>query len=31
MFGAPPESDLNFEENFLVAMKGYLDKVDKLY
>jgi leucyl-tRNA synthetase len=29
MFGGPPESDLNFDENFLVSMKSFLDKVAK--
>lgn len=29
MFGGPPESDLNFDENFLQSMKGFLDKVAK--
>jgi leucyl-tRNA synthetase len=29
MFGAPPESDLNFDENFLKSMKQFLDKVSK--
>ena len=30
MFGAPPESDFNFEESFLVSMKSYLDKIVRL-
>lgn len=30
MFAGPPESAINFEENFLQAMKAYLDKVAKL-
>jgi leucyl-tRNA synthetase len=29
MFGGPPESDLNFDENFLVSMKSFLDKIAK--
>ncbi len=29
MFGGPPESDLNFDENFLSSMKSFLDKVSK--
>ena len=29
MFGAPPESDLNFDENFLISMKSFLDKISK--
>jgi leucyl-tRNA synthetase len=29
MFGAPPESDLNFDENFIYSMKSFLDKVAK--
>lgn len=29
MFGGPPESDLNFDENFLVSMKSFLDRVAK--
>jgi len=29
MFGGPPESDLNFDENFLHNMKTFLDKVAK--
>ena len=29
MFGGPPESDLNFDENFLISMKSFLDKVAK--
>lgn len=29
MFGAPPEADLNFDENFLLSMKSFLDKVSK--
>lgn len=29
MFGAPPEADLNFDENFLQSMKSFLDKVSK--
>lgn len=29
MFGGPPESDLNFDENFLVSMKAFLDKIAK--
>jgi leucyl-tRNA synthetase len=29
MFGGPPESDLNFDENFLQNMKTFLDKVAK--
>ena len=29
MFGAPPESDLNFDENFLHSMKQFLDRVAK--
>jgi leucyl-tRNA synthetase len=29
MFGSPPESDLNFDENFLVSMKAFLDKIAK--
>ena len=29
MFGAPPEADLNFDENFLQSMKQFLDKVSK--
>ena len=30
MFGAPTESDLNFDEKSLVSMKLYLDKVQRL-
>ena len=30
LFGAPPESDLNFDENSLLSMQGYLQKVIKL-
>lgn len=30
MFGAPPESDFNFDENFLQAMKQFLDKLVRL-
>lgn len=30
MFGAPPENDLNFDENALQAMKSYLDRVTRL-
>jgi leucyl-tRNA synthetase len=30
MFGGPPESDLNFDENFPVSMKSFLDKVAKM-
>ncbi len=30
MFGGPPESDLNFDENFLVSMKSFLDKIAKI-
>lgn len=29
MFGGPPESDLNFDEQFLSSMKNFLDKVAK--
>jgi leucyl-tRNA synthetase len=29
MFGAPPESDVNFDENFLSSMKQFLDKISK--
>jgi leucyl-tRNA synthetase len=29
MFGGPPESDLNFDEAFLVNMKAFLDRVAK--
>ena len=27
MFSGPPESDLNFDENFLKNMKQFLDKI----
>jgi leucyl-tRNA synthetase len=30
MFGAPPESDFNFEENMLTSMNQYIEKVIKL-
>ena len=30
MFGAPPESDLNFDKNAAVSMKSFLSKVEKL-
>jgi len=30
MFGGPPESDLNFDENFLQNMKTFLDKVARV-
>ena len=30
MFGAPPESDFNFDETILVTIKSYLDRVSKL-
>jgi leucyl-tRNA synthetase len=30
MFGAPPESDLNFDENFIKSMKQFLDKVSRI-
>ena len=29
MFGAPPEADLNFDEQLLQGMKNFLDKVGK--
>jgi leucyl-tRNA synthetase len=29
MFGAPPESDLNFDENSVQSMKGFLDRIAK--
>lgn len=30
MFGAPPENDLNFDENALANMRSYLDRVARL-
>jgi len=30
MFGAPPESELNFDENTVQAMKSFLDRVSRL-
>ncbi len=30
LFGAPPESDLNFDENSLLSMQSYLQRVIKL-
>ncbi|CDW72114.1 leucyl-trna synthetase [Stylonychia lemnae] len=30
MFAAPPESDVNFDENFIQQMKSYLDKVQRI-
>lgn len=27
MFAAPPESDVNFDVNFLTSIKDYLDRV----
>lgn len=30
IFGAPPESDVNFDEKFVQSMKQYLDKVSRL-
>jgi len=30
LFGAPAESDLNFDRKFLVSMKSFLDKVERL-
>eukprot|EP00347_Sterkiella_histriomuscorum_P004130 403361640 len=30
MFAAPPESDVNFDENFITSMKDYLDRVNRL-
>lgn len=30
MFAAPPESDVNFDENFIQSMKQFLDRVERL-
>lgn len=30
MFAAPPESDVNFDEAFIISMKDYLDRVERL-
>ena len=29
MFGAPPESELNFDENTVQAMKTFLDRISR--